>query len=71
MPVRCFDKSKFINSGIGAQRDNETDIRPFGGFNGTDSAIMGGMHITNLEPCPLSGQPARTKCTQSSLMGYF
>ena len=47
--VRCFNKTKPIDLSINAKRRDKTDIRAFRCFNGTQTTIMGIMHVADLE----------------------
>ena len=59
LAVRCLNKTKFIHLSKSGKGDNQTDIRPFRGFNRTNTAVMSGMYVTNFESRPFSGQSAR------------
>ena len=55
-PVRGFNKTIFVDPGIGAQGHNQTDIGPFRSLNGTDAPIMRWMHVAHLETRPFAGK---------------
>ncbi len=71
LTVRSFDKSEIVNLCINAKRRNQTDIRAFRGLDRTQTAIMGIVHVTNLETCTLTRQTAGAQSRQTALMGDF
>ena len=56
LTIRSFNKSVFIDSGVGCQGVDQTDVRTFRGLDGAHSSIMGIMNITNLKTGTVSGK---------------
>ena len=66
--VGCLDKPVLINSRVGCQRVNQTDVRAFRGLDGAHSSVMGVMDITDLKSRTVSGKSSGSKCGKTSLM---
>ena len=47
--VGALDEAVVVDLGVGRQRGDEADVRPLGGLDGTDTAVVGGMHVADLE----------------------
>ena len=69
--IRRLQKAILIGPGVNGQRVNQADIGPLGRLDGTDAAIMGGMHIAHLKTGPLAGQAARPQGRDAPLVGDF
>ena len=54
LAIGSFDEAELVHPGVGAQRDDQTDIGTFRGFNGTYAPVMSWMDVTHLEAGPLS-----------------
>ncbi len=67
--VGAFDKAELVDPGMGGQRVDQTDVGTLRGLDGTDTAIMGGMDVANLETGPLPGHAAGTQRRQTALVG--
>ena len=68
---RSLDETVLIDSGVGAQGVNQTDIRTFGGLNRADSAIVGRMHVSHLETGTVAVQTTRAQSRQTTLVGQL
>ena len=69
--VRSLDKAQMIDLGEHAERGNQTDVRSFRSFNGTQTTIVGVVNVTHLETGTVTGQTARTQSGDSSLVGQL
>ena len=49
----------FIDSGIGSQRADKADVGAFRGFNRAYPAIVGMVHVADIESSPLSRETSR------------
>ena len=67
--VRCLDEPVLVDSCIGSQGVNQTDVRSFRGLDRTHSSVVGIVYISYLETCTISGKTAGSQCGKSSLMG--
>ena len=54
LSLRSFDKTKIVDFGIYAKRRNQTNIRPFRGFNRAEATIMSIVHVSNFKSCTIS-----------------
>ena len=54
-PVWAFDKAVLVDPGVGCQTVDQANVRPFRCFNGTNSAIVGRMHVTHFKTGALTG----------------
>ena len=70
-PVRGLDETELIDAGIGAERNDQTDIRTFRCLDRTDTSVMRGMNVAHLETGALTRQPAGPQRRQTSLVSYF
>ena len=52
LAVRGLDEPILVHPGIGAERDDEPDVRPFRCLDRADAAIVGGMHVADFETRP-------------------
>ena len=68
LAVRRFDEPKLVDPGEGAHGRDQTDVRAFRRLNGTDAAVVRGMHVTYLEPSPVSGKTSRPEGAQAALV---
>src|SRR5207247_9473744 len=71
LPIRAFDKPKLVDAGVAAQRRDQSNVRTFRRFDGTNAAVVGGMHVADLESSPLSGETAGSEGRQTPLVGNF
>ena len=69
--VRGLNKPVRINLGIGCQRDNKADVRPFRSLNRTDTSVMGRVNIPHFKAGTFTGQSSGSQCGQSTLMSHL
>ena len=69
--VRRLKEAVLVGAGVGRQGIDETDVRPFRGFDGAHATVVRRVHVPNLEACPLSGQTAGTQGGNATLVGHF
>ena len=67
-PIGGLDKTKLVDPRIAGERSNQTDVGPFWRLDGTDAAIVGGMHIAHLEASTFSRETARSQGRKAPLM---
>ncbi|OPY85756.1 MAG: hypothetical protein A4E72_01844 [Syntrophus sp. PtaU1.Bin208] len=67
-PIRRLDKAELVDPGVGAQGNDQSDVRTFRRLHGADSAIMGGVDIAHLKPGSFTGQSTRPQGGQPPLM---
>jgi hypothetical protein len=68
LPVRRFDKAHFVDLRMYAQRGDQTDIRTFRRLDGTETAVVGIMHVTNFEAGALTAQTAWSQRGDTTLV---
>ena len=68
-PIGGLDESVRVDPGKGAQGGNEPNVGTFRGLDGADPPVMCGMHIPNLKPRSLTGQPSGPQGAEAPLMG--
>ena len=71
LPVRRLHKTIFVDSRIGRQRVDQTDIRSLRRLDGAHSAIMRIMYVTHLESGTVSGKTAGTQRGKTSLVSQL
>ena len=69
--VRCLNETVLIDSRIGCQRVDQTDVRTLGSLDRAHSSVMGIMYVPNLESCTVTGQTSRSQRRQTSLVGQL
>ncbi len=67
--VGALDEAVVVDPGIGRERRDEADVRPFRRLDGTDTAVVRGVDVAHLEPGPLAGQTARSEGGEPPLVG--
>src|SRR5690625_3263976 len=67
-PVGRLDESKVVDTRVGGKRGNETDVRAFRSFDGTDAPVVGAVHVADIESCPLTGKATRSKGRDPALV---
>src|SRR5436305_1635677 len=68
LTIRCLDEAIRINLSIGCQITNQTDVRTFRRLDGTDTAIVGLVHVTHIETCTLTRKTTRTQSRKTALV---
>ncbi len=58
LAVRCFYEPVIINTGIAGEVKHQSDVRTFRSFNGTDTAVVGGMSVTDFKAGTFTRQSA-------------
>ncbi|KAF5050873.1 hypothetical protein DSECCO2_425020 [anaerobic digester metagenome] len=66
--VRGLDETVVVHQTMGGQGHDEADVRTFGGFDGTDAAVMAQMDVANLEPGAFTRQTAGPEGGQAALV---
>ena len=56
---------------MNTQRRNQTNVGTFRSLNGTQTAIVGVVNVTNLKTGTFAAQTTRTKSTQTTLVSDF
>ncbi len=69
--IRCFNEAILIDTRIGSERTDQTDVGTFRRFNGADTGIMAVVNVTNFKRSAVTIQTTRTECRQTTLMGQF
>ena len=67
--VRAFDEAVLVHARERGQAVDKADIRAFRRLDRADPAVMGRMHVANLEACALARQAARPKRREAPLVG--
>ena len=70
-PVRRLDEAVFVDLGVGGERVDQADIRPFRRLDRADAAVMRRMHVAHLEAGALARQTARTECREAALVRHL
>ena len=66
--IRRLDEAEVIDTGVGRQRADESDVRAFRRLDGAHAAVVRGVNVANLEAGALAGQTTRTECGQTTLV---
>ena len=68
-PVGGGDEAVLGYLGERGQRADETDVGTLGGLDRAHAAVVGGVHVADLDRGPLAGQPAGTQGRQATAVG--
>jgi len=71
LAVGRFDKAELVDAGVGGQRGDQTDVRPFRGFDGAETAVVGIMDVAHLKAGAFAGQTARAEGREPALVGQL
>ncbi len=66
-----LDKAVIVNTSIGTQGVNQTNIGTFGGLNGADTTVVGVVNVTNLETSAIAVKTTRPQCRKTTLVRKF
>ena len=68
LTVRSLDESELVDSGVDAERRDQTDVRAFRALNRAEASVVSVVNVTNLETGTLTRQTARTQSRQTTLV---
>src|SRR5262245_24686613 len=71
LPIRRFDKAKFVDARERAHRADQANIRTFGRFDRTNSAVVRWMNVAHFKAGALAAQTSRAESRQAALVGQF
>ena len=66
LPVGRLDEAELVDARVARQRGDQADVRTLRRLDGTDAAVVGRMHVADLEPGALARQPARPERRQAA-----
>ena len=69
--IRTFDKPVFVDSGVTAQRRNQSDVRTFRRFNRAYAPVVCRVYVANFESGTLARETAGSKSRQPPLVRDF
>ena len=69
LAVRGDQEAVLVDAAIDAQRADEADVGAFGGLDRADAAVVGDVHVADLEASPLAVQAARAEGREPALVG--
>src|SRR5699024_10379495 len=55
LPVRRLHETERVDPGIGGQRADQADVRPFRRLDRAHAAVVGGVHLTHFHPGTVTG----------------
>src|SRR5262245_3736997 len=68
LSIRRFDKAKFVDA---RERADQANVRTFGRFDGTNSAVVRWMNVAHFKAGALPAQTSRAESRQAALVGQF
>ena len=71
LPERRFDEAVLVDAGKGGKIGDQTDVRTFGGLDGTHAAVMGVVNVSDFESGTVSGKTAGAEGGETTLMREF
>ena len=70
-PIRRFNEAIFVDPRIRRERADQSDVGTFRRLNGAHAAIVGMMHVPNLEGSAVAVQSAGAQGRKAALMGQL
>ena len=67
--IGALDEPVLVDPRVGGEAVDQADVRPFGGLDRADPAVVGRVHVAHLEARPLAGEAARAERRQAALVG--
>src|SRR5690606_32578142 len=67
--VRCLNEAEGVDAGEGCQRADQTDVRAFRRFDRAHTAVVAGVHVTNLNTGTLTAQTTGAQRREATLVG--
>ena len=64
-----LDEAELVHAGVGRQRRDEADVRAFRRLDRADAAVVGRVHVADVEAGALAGQTARPEGREPPLVG--
>src|SRR5262245_62148229 len=58
--IRRFDESHLINLCVNTKRGDQTDVRTFRRFNGTETAVVSIVYVADFKACAFTGKTTWT-----------
>ena len=71
LAVRSLDKSVLVDSRIGSERRDKTDVLTFRSFDRAQTSVVRIVDVTHFEACAFSVKTAGTECGKLSLVRKF
>ena len=69
LAVRGLDEAVLVHPRVGGEVADQADVRAFGRLDRAHPAVVGGVHVTDLETGPLTRQPTRAERREAALVG--
>ena len=69
LPVGRLHEAERVDPRVRGQRADQADVRTFRRLDRAHPAVVRRVHVTDLEPSPLTGQAARAQRRQAALVG--
>ena len=69
LAVRRLDEAERVDPAVGGERADQTDVRAFGRLDRAHAAVVRGVHVTDLEAGPLTGETTGAQRRQTALVG--
>ncbi len=67
-PIGGLDESELVHPRVDCQLADQSDVRTFWRFDGTDTPVVAVMHIAHFQRCGLASQASGSQCAQASLV---
>jgi hypothetical protein len=69
LAVRRLDEAIGVDAPVGGQVADQADVRAFRSLDRAHAAVMGSVHVPDLEPGPFTGQTSRAHGGEAPLVG--
>ena len=71
LAVRAFQKAGIVGAGVGCQRVDQADVRPFRRLNRAHATVVCRVHVAHFKARALARQTARPKRRNTALVGHL
>ena len=69
--IRSLNKSKLVNTSVGAKRVDQTNVWTLRGLNRADTAVVRSVHVAHFKASTVTVQTTRSECRETALVSQF
>ena len=66
--IRSLNKSKLINTSIGAKRVDQANVGTLRSLNRADTTVVGSVHVAHFKASTVTVQTTRSECRETTLV---
>ena len=69
--IRSLNKSKLINTSVGAKRVDQTNVGTLRSLNRADTTVVRSVHVAHFKASTVTVQTTRSECREAALVSQF